>query len=58
VLKFIQQDGSWIAVRPSGTEPKLKVYYSIRQPDKKSAQAKLDSIRGIMISRVVGVEPQ
>jgi phosphoglucomutase len=30
VLKFILRDGSWIAVRPSGTEPKIKFYYSIQ----------------------------
>ena len=29
VLKFYLADGSWIAVRPSGTEPKCKFYYSI-----------------------------
>ena len=26
VLKFILEDGSWIAIRPSGTEPKIKFY--------------------------------
>ncbi|MER2227481.1 MAG: phospho-sugar mutase [Carnobacterium sp.] len=30
VLKFILMDGSWIAIRPSGTEPKIKFYYSVR----------------------------
>ncbi|MCH5321494.1 MAG: phospho-sugar mutase [Eubacterium sp.] len=45
VLKYIWQDGSWMAVRPSGTEPKIKVYYSIVDPDKANAQARLDQIR-------------
>lgn len=30
VLKFYLADGSWIAVRPSGTEPKCKFYYCVR----------------------------
>lgn len=45
VLKYIFNDGSWMAVRPSGTEPKIKVYYSIVDPDKSKAKARLENIR-------------
>lgn len=48
VLKYILNDGSWIAVRPSGTEPKIKVYYSIVDPDKENAKSRLENIRNIM----------
>lgn len=48
VLKYILNDGSWIAVRPSGTEPKIKVYYSVVDPDKENAKLRLEEIRGIM----------
>lgn len=48
VLKYILNDGSWIAVRPSGTEPKIKVYYSVVDPDKENAKLRLEKIRGIM----------
>ncbi len=34
MLKFYLEDGSWIAIRPSGTEPKLKIYYSTVSEDK------------------------
>lgn len=45
VLKYIFNVGSWMAVRPSGTEPKIKVYYSIVDPDKSKAKARLEEIR-------------
>lgn len=45
VLKYVWNDGSWMAVRPSGTEPKIKVYYSIVDPNKENAQKRLDIIK-------------
>ncbi|MFW8406415.1 hypothetical protein ACOIDM_29220, partial [Klebsiella pneumoniae] len=30
VLKYILEDGSWVAARPSGTEPKIKFYMGIQ----------------------------
>ncbi len=34
VLKYILNDGTWVAVRPSGTEPKIKIYYSVKGKDR------------------------
>lgn len=45
VMKFIFDDGSWFAVRPSGTEPKIKLYYSVIGTSKVDAEEKLKSIR-------------
>jgi phosphoglucomutase len=45
VLKYILGDGSWIAVRPSGTEPKIKIYYSIKGESNEIAEVKLREIR-------------
>ena len=41
VLRFILADGSWVAVRPSGTEPKCKFYFSVRAKDLAEAEGKL-----------------
>ena len=40
VLKYYLEDGSWIAVRPSGTEPKCKFYYCIKGVSKEDAHNK------------------
>lgn len=44
VLKFILEDNSWIAVRPSGTEPKIKFYYGCNGKDKDLVDDKLEEI--------------
>ncbi|MCX6305731.1 MAG: phospho-sugar mutase [Bacteroidetes bacterium] len=38
VLQFILEDGSIISVRPSGTEPKIKFYFGVREPLKNKAE--------------------
>lgn len=45
VLRFILEDGSWVAVRPSGTEPKCKFYFSVRASDRAEAEAKLPDLK-------------
>lgn len=45
VLKYVLADGSWIAVRPSGTEPKIKIYYSVKAADQAAAEKKLEEIQ-------------
>ena len=52
VLKYILTDGSWIAVRPSGTEPKIKIYYSIKGADETSAEAYFEKIQKTIVDRL------
>ncbi|HCL98586.1 MAG TPA: phospho-sugar mutase [Fervidobacterium sp.] len=52
VLKFVLSDGSWYAIRPSGTEPKLKVYiYSVDRV-KAEATRKLSIIKDAILKKV------
>ena len=44
VLKYTLADGSWIAVRPSGTEPKIKFYIAVVGETKEESQAKIANI--------------
>ncbi len=42
VLKYFLEDGTWIAVRPSGTEPKIKFYIGTQGTSEADAQAKCE----------------
>lgn len=45
VLKFVFNENSWYALRPSGTEPKLKVYYSVTGKSREGAEEKMEILR-------------
>lgn len=54
VLKYIFNDGSWMAVRPSGTEPKIKVYYSVQDASKENAEKRFEAIKNTMTEIIEG----
>lgn len=41
VLKYVMEDESWVAVRPSGTEPKIKFYIGVKGTDQAAADARV-----------------
>lgn len=45
VLKYFFADGGWMAVRPSGTEPKIKFYYSLRGESMEAAETRVGALR-------------
>ena len=48
VLKYFLTDGGWMAVRPSGTEPKIKFYYSVRGETMADAEAKVAVLQSVV----------
>lgn len=52
VLKFILEDGSWFVLRPSGTEPKLKIYIGVLGDSLTHAQTKNQQIKEIVVSLI------
>ena len=44
VLHYTLEDGTWICVRPSGTEPKLKFYYGVTGTSIADADAKIKAL--------------
>lgn len=56
VLKYIFDDGSWYAVRPSGTEPKIKIYIYSKGKDRISSIGKIEDIEKATLARIESVK--
>ena len=56
VLKYYFQDGSWYAVRPSGTEPKIKFYFSIKADTQILADQKLEAIKNEFLEKIENIK--
>lgn len=55
VLKFYLEDGSWFAVRPSGTEPKLKVYIGVKSESLDASKEKILKFKEDILTHVLGL---
>ncbi|AVP55575.1 phosphoglucomutase [Clostridium tetani] len=56
VLKFILEDGSWYAIRPSGTEPKIKIYLYSKGHTLKDSEDKLKIMEKTIMEKLNSVE--
>ncbi|SYX87369.1 phospho-sugar mutase [Paenibacillus alvei] len=52
VLKFHLKDGSWFCLRPSGTEPKIKMYFAVKGSTGEDAAARLQRVSEDVMSRI------
>jgi len=50
VLHFTLEDGSWFCIRPSGTEPKLKIYFNVVGESKDEADQKLSNLKDSVLA--------
>lgn len=56
VIHITLEDGSWVCVRPSGTEPKLKIYLAVTSPYQETSAKKILELRAILTGLIDGVE--
>ena len=52
VLRYTLSDGAWVTVRPSGTEPKLKLYIGAHEKTDAAVNARLDEIMNDMDAKL------
>ncbi|QQY78811.1 phosphoglucomutase [Keratinibaculum paraultunense] len=56
VLKYYFDDGSWYAIRPSGTEPKVKVYIYSKDKEKQASKNKIKAIEKATMDRIESIK--
>lgn len=52
VLYYELSDGSWFCIRPSGTEPKIKIYYGVSESSMEKSRDKLEKIKENVVAEI------
>jgi phosphoglucomutase len=52
VLHYTLEDGSWICIRPSGTEPKIKIYFSVKGSSLTDSTVRLEALKTEVMSLI------
>lgn len=52
VMKVYLEDGSWFCIRPSGTEPKIKIYYSIKGTSHEETESIMNDLKKQVMDKV------
>ena len=55
VLKYKLDNGAWVCLRPSGTEPLIKIYYGVKEASLESSQHLLEALKKDVMARVRNV---
>ena len=55
VLYFDLEDNSWFCVRPSGTEPKIKIYFGVEESSEELASSKLSALMETVINIIENI---
>ncbi|NLX90758.1 MAG: phospho-sugar mutase [Firmicutes bacterium] len=56
VLFFALEGGAWFSIRPSGTEPKIKYYFSVNASSQKEAEAKMSALKNDVLARAAAAK--
>ena len=55
VLHYTLEDGTWVCIRPSGTEPKLKFYIGVKADSLQAAQDKVDVLNADIDAKIAAI---